>query len=116
MLDRYALSKAKAQQAVVAVLQRCDVQRPKEGWEALRLTWKDGGPPASVGFSELVDEARGTGVVQRLQEYLDKKDSVFGGTFGDMSTPNFQIRCKSAYAGGRKRPRGLAGLPASKGT
>jgi hypothetical protein len=106
VLEKYALSKVKARQAVVAVLQRCDVQRPKEGWEALRLTWKDESPPASVNFSNLVDEARGTGVVQRLQEYLDKKDSVFGGTFGDMSTPNFQIRCKSAYAGWEKEAQG----------
>src|SRR6476661_3798670 len=74
VLEKYALSKAKARQAVVAVLQRCDVQCPKEGWESLRLTWKDGNPPASPGFAELVDEARGTGIVQRLQEYLDRKD------------------------------------------
>jgi hypothetical protein len=106
VLEKYALSKAKAREAVVAVLQQCDVQRPKEGWESLRLTWKDGSSPASVGFSELVDEARLTGIVQRLQEYLDRKDPVFGGTFGDFCTPNFQLRCKSAYAGWEKEAQG----------
>jgi len=106
VLQKYALSKDNARQAVISVLQRCDVQCPREGWDSLRLTWKQENPPVSVSFAELVGEARQTGVVKHLQDYLDKQDSVFGGTFGDFCTPNYQLRCNTEYAGWKKEAQG----------
>ena len=106
VLQKYHLSKALGRNTVIATLERCEVQQPKDGWDTLNLTWKHEQPPISVGFGELVDEARRTGIVSHLQEYLDKRDPVFGGTFGDMCTPNHQLKCSTAYAGWRKEVQG----------
>lgn len=106
VLQKCALSKNNARQAVIAVLQRCDVQCPRDGWDSLRLTWKPENPPVSVSFAELMDEARQTGVVHRLQNYLDKQDSIFGGTLDDLCTPNYQMRIRTEYAGCIKEVQG----------
>lgn len=106
VLQKYALSKERARAAVIAVMQRCDVQPPKEGWESLRLMWNHENPPVSVAFTDLVNEARQSGVVQRLHDYLDKTDSVFGGTLADFCTPNHQLRQTTEYAGWKKEAQG----------
>jgi hypothetical protein len=54
----------------------------------------------------MVDETRATGVVKRLQRYLDRQDHIFGGTIGEQSTPNFQLRLGSEYAGWKNEVQG----------
>lgn len=107
VLQKYALSREKARTAVIALLHRCQVQPPKAGWETLQLTWNEGSPPISATFHEMVTEARRTGLVQRLQDGLDKADSVFGGVFiNEFSTPNHQMQLKTAFAGWAKEAQG----------
>ncbi len=106
VLHRYHLSRAKAQDVVIATLQRCGVKRPKEGWDAVSLTWNNESGGVPVRFAELVNEARKMGVVNRLQKYLDKQDPVFGGTIDELCTPNFQMKFGTEYAGWKKEVQG----------
>jgi hypothetical protein len=105
VLHPYYLSAAKAQEAVIAILRRCDVTKPAQGWHCLRLKWNND-PNKEVTFHNLVEEVRQTGVVAQLQNYLDRNDSVFGGTTGEMSSPNHQISNTVEYAGWRKEAKG----------
>lgn len=52
-------------------------------------------------YFELVKEVRNTGVCGFIQTDLDRSDNVFGGTFG-MSTPNWQMKLTTEWAGYRK--------------
>ena len=106
VLSRYHLSKNAARNAVIAVLERCDTPCPRDGWDSLRLQWKQEKPSLTVSFQQLVDEARQTGIVKRLQDYLDKRDPVFGGTHEEMATPNFQFKWKTEYAGWKREVQG----------
>lgn len=106
VLKQFHLSRKKAREAVISVLKRCEVEMPKDGWDSLALTWKHENPPVSVSFADLMDEARRTGTVRRIQDYLDKRDPVFGGTFGDFCTPNLQLRCSAEYAGWKREVQG----------
>jgi len=106
VLQKYHLSKDLGRKTVISALERCEIPRPKDGWDTLNLTWKDGQPPISVSFRELVDEARRTGIAGRLQEHLDKCDPIFGGAFADVCIPNHQMKCSREYAGWRKEVQG----------
>ncbi|MEX2596467.1 MAG: hypothetical protein WEC59_06000, partial [Salibacteraceae bacterium] len=50
---------------------------------------------------ELIQEIRKFGVCGFLQTDLDRQDNVFGGTFG-MSTPNWQMKLTTEWAGYKK--------------
>ena len=106
VLHPYHLSVMKAQEAVISMLRRCAAAaKPAKGWHFLRLKWNDE-PLKEVSFDDLVEEMRRTGVVAQLQNYLDRGDSVFGGTTGEMSSPNHQISNTVEYAGWKKEAKG----------
>lgn len=56
-------------------------------------------------YSELTREIRTYGVCVFLHNDLDRMDTVFGGTFG-ISTPNWQMRITTEWAGYRKELEG----------
>src|SRR3972149_5933927 len=90
----------------IFILKRCDVPCPKNGWDNSVINWKDVEGETSFIFCQLVEEARKNGVIARIQKCLDKSDSVFGGTFGEFSMPNFQIIHNISYAGWEKKAQG----------
>jgi hypothetical protein len=106
VLHKYHLSRDKAREAVIALLKRFEVVCPNEGWEALTLHFNGEKAPLQIRFGEMVDEARRTGVVKRLQRELDKGDSVFGGTLEDFCTPNHELKCSTEYAGWKREAYG----------
>ena len=106
VLHKFHLSRERAREAVIAVLQRHGVPCPKAGWESLTVNWENEVPAVHVRFAEMVDEVRKTGIVARLQRELDKNDPIFGGTFADICTTNHQIAIKTEFAGWRREAQG----------
>ncbi len=105
-MQKYHLSRARAREAVIRTLLAADVARPAGGWESLSLTWNNDESRRTVPFKELIDEARRFGIVRRIQRYLDKKDSIFGGTIDNLATPNWQLKVSTTYAGFTKEVEG----------
>ena len=105
-LKPFHLSVEKARCAVISTLERYEVQRPENGWESVFFKRNDVTPTKSVTFTELIDEARRTGVVSPIQEYFDKNDPVFGGTINEISIPNFQLTHNVEFAGWSKEAQG----------
>lgn len=56
-------------------------------------------------YSELVEQTRKYGICGFIQVDLDRSDQVFGGTFG-MSTPNWQLKMSTEWAGYKKELQG----------
>ncbi len=106
VLQPYHLSREKARQRVIASLQAYGVPTPNEGWDSLVLTKNHDKPPQPLSFREMLDQARKTGVVERVQKYLDLKDNIFGGTLEDLATPNHQLTLKTEYASLSKESQG----------
>lgn len=106
VLQDFHLSRQKAESAVIRTLKECDVSCPAQGWMDFKLKWNDDASQTDVRFGELVDEARRFGIVKRLQRYLDRKDSVFGGMIGESSIANWQIAIESSFAGFQKKVQG----------
>lgn len=104
-LGQYHLSRELAHKAVVRTLIACGVECPKAGWHSVVVNWNDKSSAPSR-FADLVNEARGMGIVKRLQDYLDQKDTVFGGTIRDISTPNWQMKIRAELAGFSKEANG----------
>ncbi len=105
-LQQYHLSKEKARKAVIRTLQQCDVREPTNGWDSQTLTWNDDDEKCEVTFRDLVYEARRSGIVEKMQRYLDKKDAVFGGLLQELATPNWQLTIKIEFAGIERKARG----------
>lgn len=99
VLQKYHLSRGLAKDAVIRLFGELGVRKPATGWESLNITWKDDKGQTPVSFTALVQEAREFGTVLRLQRYLDKKDSVFGGGIDELGTPTHQLRIETQYAG-----------------
>lgn len=103
----FHLSSQKANEAVIATLIRCGERKPKEGWEKAVVTWKEGNPPKSMSFFDMVREARRTGIISDIQRYLDRQDAIFGGKTSDSrGTPNFNLNLATDYAGFRAEAQG----------
>lgn len=88
------LSLPMARRNAIETLERCSVKEPPSGWESLTLKWHNEAPPSMTTFAELVEETRRKGIACRLQDSLDQRDPVFGGTIDEIATSNFQMKCK----------------------
>jgi hypothetical protein len=99
VMSRHHLSPTKARNAIIAVLQRCNLGCPDGDWDKTVVTMsiKDK-PPIQATFPDMVKEARENGIVRLLQRPLDKNDNIFGGTYEDFCTANYQIRITSEWA------------------
>jgi hypothetical protein len=107
VMNQYHLSREKARAAVIDVLKRYGEVCPRErAWDTLQLKWTNETPPTTVTFRELVEEAQEKGAVVRIQKYLDKSDSIFGGSIDELSLANYQMSVNTAYAGWEKKTAG----------
>jgi hypothetical protein len=105
-IQKYHLSRDRARSVVISTLETAGVQRPPNGWNDLTINWNDPDVKLPVRFSDLVEDARRHGIVVNGQRYLDKRDSIFGGTVDEMGTPNWQMKIGRAYAGTKKEVQG----------
>lgn len=105
-MHRYHLSRALSRETAIRTLQEAGVKCPEHGWDSLSISGKDDDGQRQISFRELIEEARLSGVVQRIQRYLDRKDSVFGGCMNEMATPNWQFKTGTTYAGYSKEIEG----------
>jgi len=97
-LNQFHLSNAKAQKEVIRLLTAFGQTKPPSGWDSVQVNWKDKEGTVQT-FQELVQEARSVGTIPRIQDVLDRNDSVFGHGISNFSTPNFQLKHKSSFAG-----------------
>ncbi|TWU30428.1 putative nucleotidyltransferase [Bythopirellula polymerisocia] len=97
-LNKYHLSKFNARKEVIRLLTATGNTEPSSGWKSVQVNWKDTDTIVQ-SFEELVQEARLNGTIPRIQDHLDKIDSVFGHGISYSSTPNFQLKQKSSFAG-----------------
>lgn len=96
-MGEYHLSHAKARLAVDSAVAPFP-SKPSDDGRDMLITLPNGNSEVEESYKDLVATTRRTGVVPRIQAHLDASDPVFGGTF-EQSSPNFQVKLRSSYAG-----------------
>jgi hypothetical protein len=104
-MSEYHFSQEKARAQVLATLKRLRVMVAGVDWQRSVLNGQIDGKAVRLTYREMEEDARRTGVVQRLQRQLDRQDSIFGGTF-EAGTPNHNMSVKTEYAGWVKEVQG----------
>lgn len=106
-IGQYALSRAVAEQSVELALKRCGYHKPpKQSWGEVSLTITRNGSSEVVKFHQLVRKARLSGIaLEGLQEDIDNRDPVFGGSFS-LATPNYQMEITTSFAGYERKLKG----------
>ncbi|MDX2174257.1 MAG: hypothetical protein SFY56_14235 [Bacteroidota bacterium] len=100
------LSVKEAEKIVDAKLKLFGIVLKSKGKANQIITVNEGQPnQKKYKHHELVSMTRKTGVPFPIQEYFDKTDRVFGGTFGTMS-PNWQLDSTIEWAGFKKTLKG----------
>ena len=106
-MHEYHLSREKARKRVLATLtQLTGTPCNSLDWKSGEVTVSDGKKSVKFKAADMEQEARRTGIVGVLQRAIDNRDGVFGGTLGDASTPNHQLKITTEYAGWRKEVEG----------
>ena len=104
VLAKYHLSDAKAKKAVDSALVEHGLELENIG-PRISINLTVGKNKIRTSYAELVESTRLTGVVPYFREYQDSQDSIFGGTY-ELSIPNFQMGCKTEWAGWKKSWQG----------
>lgn len=99
-INEKAISEKKAKENVDEILLLFGFNPPllRAEWSKKKYKFNFGTEIKELRYLDLILEARKFGVIYSVQEYIDKADNIFGGTFG-ISTPNHQLPLTTMFAG-----------------
>ncbi len=99
------LSNKESVKIVDDILDKLNIILPTKGRNQQYIIRNKGKKEEKKKYYELVNEVRTSGICSFIQVDLDRQDNVFGGTFGT-STPNWQMKFTTEWAGYRKELKG----------
>lgn len=103
----YHLSKDKAEKHVSGLLKAAGLKRPKRGWHSTTYNLTTPKGDRTLIWKDMVDEVRKTGGVAAIQNWIDIRDPIFGGSFG-MAVGSSHMSISTTFLGQTQKFKGPA--------
>jgi len=103
----FHLSMKNAEKHVSALLKATGFTRPKAGWHSATYNLDTPAGSRTLIWKDMIDEVRRTGGVSSIQNLIDSKEPIFGGSFG-MAVSSSSMSISNTFLGQKKTFKGPA--------